>query len=110
MDRVYYSYADLLSELGGLFTSLFAIFSLFGNLMNRHFIMYKVTRAIYSFTNDDHEGKDSPYQDISTANTKNRSASTKKRFSYFSAIYKMLRAIRFLCPCRRIRRDENMTV
>ena len=48
--------ADLLTDVGGMFSALYSIMSIFGGLMNRHFIVQKVSRAVYYFTsqNRDH--------------------------------------------------------
>ena len=49
-----YSILDLLGNLGGLFTGLFALFKIIGAIINRTFLYDKILRAVYYVSIPDH--------------------------------------------------------
>ena len=45
--HVMFSILDLIAEIGGFFSSCFAIFSIIGGLINRKFLFQKIMRSMY---------------------------------------------------------------
>ena len=48
--RTYYNITNFLTDIGGFASAVFALFSFFGNVINRHFLIQKISRAIFYFT------------------------------------------------------------
>lgn len=46
-ERRLYTWVDLLSNCGGLFSSVFSILAIFGSIINKHYLLHKILRAIF---------------------------------------------------------------
>ena len=98
--RTYKNISGVLAELGGLSSLVFVAFSLIGNLINRHFMIQKISRAIFYFTTV----YSSSNEDIEVQKDFSRD-----KFTYSLAIKKQKRNLMKICCCRKGKKSSVST-
>ena len=101
---MYYSVNNLLADLGGLFSAFYGIFYLLGGFLNRHFITWKISRAIYYFAS---VYSKEPARGDSVETSASNLTLKKGRFVYGDAMNKMGKSILYVCQCCKVKGNTD---